>query len=113
MKFELDDQFLCDVIDHKEWGAYDHIPADELTNEQLIKILKGEDRYSSTGTKDHPEFNKLRDQLEEQGYIQCQRSWWNGDQVLKPFTFNSKKFKKGDQFPCGAAMRSHLKFMKR
>jgi hypothetical protein len=111
--FEIDDVYLCDVVDRKEWGRYDHIPRDQITHEQLIEIIMGNDRCSTTGTKDHPEFAKLRDTLEEEGYIKCERGWWNGDKVLKPFTLNGAKFKEGEQFPSGCAMKGHLKYMKR
>jgi hypothetical protein len=87
---------------------FDGKDASELTDEQLFKILKGEDRCSSTGSDDHPEFKKLRDQLEALGYIQCQRSWWNGDRVLKPFYLNEWRFRKGHKFPSAAAMRTSI-----
>jgi thiamine monophosphate kinase len=90
--------------------VYDNVPENELTDEQLIKILKGEDRYAMVGTADHPEFAKLRDALEEQGYITCWRNCWNGDKVLKPFILNGKTFKERETFPCGSAMRGHLKY---
>lgn len=60
---------------------------------------------------DHPEFKLLREQLGQDGYIKIERSWWNGDQVTKPFTLNGKKFKTGDRFPCGAAMKTHMQFI--
>lgn len=96
---------LCSITIHKEWGMYDHIPRDELKPEQLIKIIKGEDRCSSTGSDDHPDFKELRNTLEAQGFIQCQRNCWNGDRVLKPFTLNGARFKKGEKFCCGAAIK--------
>jgi len=58
----------------------------------------------SHGTIDHPEFTKLRDMLQQQGYISTERSWINGDRVLKPFSLNTLKFKIGEQFPCAAAL---------
>jgi hypothetical protein len=112
MKFEIDESYVCDITVRKEWGMYDNINLEDLTSDQLIKILKGEDRCSSTGSDDHPEFAKLREQLGREGFIRITRSSWNGDMVTKPFTLNSKKFKKDTRFPCGAAMKYHLKYMK-
>ena len=67
----------------------------------------------SIGSDDGPEFKALRNQLEELGYIKCQRGWWNGDRVVKPFQLNGLKFKKNEQFLSGAAMKSHLEFLRR
>ena len=53
---------------------------------------------------DHPEFTKMRNRLEKQGYIQIERDWWNGDRVIKPFSLNAYKFKKHDMFPCASAL---------
>lgn len=77
----------------------------DLTEEELLKVLKGEDICTSQSTADHPEFAKLREQLGAEGYIRIQRGWWNGDEVTKPFTLNGKRFRKGEQFPSGAAIR--------
>ena len=105
MNFEIDPKSLTDVSIRKEWGAYDHIKQEDLTPEQLIKIIKGEDRYSSTGSEDHPEFAELRNILEAQGFIKTQRGWWNGDRVLKPFTLNGARFNKDEKFACGSAIK--------
>jgi len=53
---------------------------------------------------DHPEFTKMRNRLEKQGYIQIEHGWVNGDRALKPFSLNGFKFKKHDKFPCASAM---------
>lgn len=53
---------------------------------------------------DHPEFTKMRNRLEKQGYIQIEHGWVNGDRALKPFSLNGFKFKKHEQFPCASAM---------
>jgi len=53
---------------------------------------------------DHPEFTKLRNMLQQEEYISTERSWVNGDKVLKPFSLNTLKFKIGEQFPCAAAL---------
>jgi len=109
-EFTLDPAVITSVTIYKEWSMYDG--KESLTDEELIKVLKGLDKCSTTGTDDHPEFKAFREMLGEQGYISIQRGWWNGDRVLTPFLLNGKKFKKGDQFPSGAAMAGHLKFRK-
>jgi hypothetical protein len=111
MKIEIDPAFLTSVTIHNEWSMFKN--KTKLTDDELVKILKGEDRCSSTSSDDHPEFKKVRNQLEKEGYINTWRSCWNGDRVTKAFTFNGAKFKKGEQFPCGAAMAGHLKFIKK
>lgn len=108
--FELDESRICDVTIRKEWSIYQNIPRTELTNEQLIKMIKGEDRCVSTHSEDHPEFASLRNTLEEQGYIRCERGWWNGDRVLKTFKLNGVLFRRDNKFPSGAAMKHHLEF---
>ena len=106
MKFEIDEAYICDVIVHTE---YDLIKdRSNPTDEELIKILKGWDKSVSFSNKDHDEFTKLRNQLEELGYIKTERGWWNGDRVLKPFQLNEWKFRKGQQFPSAAAMRNSI-----
>jgi hypothetical protein len=105
MNFEIDMNSLCSVTIRNSWGMYDHIPLNELTPEQLIKILKGEDRCSSTASDDHPDFKELRNKLEAQGFIKCERGWWNGDRVLKRFTLNGAIFRKDEKFCSGAAIK--------
>ena len=105
MQFYIDEQYIRSVTIRKEWGMYDHIPKNELTPEQFIKVLKGEDRCTSTYSEDHPEFTRIRDELERLGYISTCRQSWNGDRVLKPFKVNEWKFKRGDKFCSSAAMR--------
>ena len=109
MRFNIDEAHITDVTIYKEWGMYDQVPPEELTDEQLFRIICGKDRCSSTGSDDHPEFKKLRDQLESLGYIKCQRGWWNGDTVLKPFYVNEWRFRKGHKFPCAAALGNSIK----
>ena len=110
MDFQIDESYICDISIRKEWSIYDHIPKEEITPEQLIKMLEGKDRCSSISSEDHPEYNKLREQLGRDGYINIQSGSWNGDKVLQPFTLNGVEFKIGEQFMCGAAMKSHLKY---
>ena len=105
-QFYIDESFITDVTVRQE---YDFIKdRNNPTHEDIIKILKGHDKGYSIGSKDHDEFTKLRNQLESEGYIQCQRSWWNGDRVLKPFYLNGWKFKKNHKFPCASALKSSI-----
>jgi hypothetical protein len=106
--FTLDEEYICDVsvVTYMKFEN-----GDEPNAKELLNILKyGRDRCITS--KDHDEFTKLRDQLEQEGYIKTQRNCWNGDTVLKPFLFNDKKFVKGERFVCGSAMQGHLKYMK-
>jgi len=98
MKFTIDIEYLTSVTiftDHMKGRPED---------EQLISKLKGL-TFTSTRTEDHPEFAKLREQLGNNGYIKIERGWWNGDTVIKPFQLNAKRFRKGNQFPSGGAIK--------
>ena len=53
---------------------------------------------------DHPEFAKMRNRLEKQGYIKIKHEWINGDRVVKPFSLNGFKFKAHETFPCASAL---------
>jgi hypothetical protein len=107
MDFYIDEAYLTDIVVRTEYPRYDD--RKELTAEELISVIKNPVPAVSIGTKDHPEFACLREQLEQEGYIQVERGWWNGDRVLKPFRLNGKTFKKNEQFPCAAALGVHLK----
>jgi hypothetical protein len=111
MDFQIDEAYLTDVVVRTEYPRYND--RTDLTAEELISVIKNPAPAVSIGTKDHPEFTCLREQLEQDGYIQVQPGWWNGDCVLKPFRLNDVRFKKGDQFPCAAAMKFHLEFQKK
>ena len=111
MDFYIDKVYLTDVVVRTEYPCYNN--RTDLTAEELILVIKHPSPSVSIGTKDHPEFNRLREQLERDGYIQVQRGWWNGDRVLKPFSLNGVKFKKHDQFSCAAAMKHHLEFQRK
>ncbi len=102
-QFTIDEQHIVDVIVRTEHDFI--LDRNNPTHEELIKMLKGCDRSVSISNKDHDEFTKLRNQLEELGYIETQRRWWNGDRVLKSFKLNEWTFRKGHKFPCAAAMR--------
>lgn len=109
--FTLDPAYIASVTIYKEWNMY--AGNKDSTEEDLVKVLKGEGKCSMTSSADHPEYAALRERLAAEGYIMIERGWWNGDVVTTPFLFNGYRFKKGDQFPSGAAMSGHLKFMKK
>jgi len=111
MMFELDPEYVTEVTVHQTY--YRHAGKETLTSEELVEVIKNPVVGSSTGTEDHPEFARLRDQLEQQGYIDCQRNWVNGDRVLKSFTLNGVLFEPGEQFCCAGAMKYHLERAKK
>jgi len=103
MDFTIPEEYMTSVMVRTE---HDFIKdRSNPTPEEIIKILKGYDRSVSISNKDHDEFTKLRNRLEEIGYIKTQRNWWNGDIVLKPFTLNGFKFKKNGRFFCADALK--------
>ena len=105
-QFTIDESFICDVIVRTE---HDFIKdRNNPTHDDLIKILKGYDKAVSISNKDHDEFTKLCDQLEELGYIETERRWWNGDRVLKSFKINEWTFRKGHKFPCASALNNSI-----
>ncbi len=108
-EFLIPEEYLTDVPNNHIKYKYD--TTKELTHEQLVDILvNGNIQYRIYGTKDHPEFTELRELLEKEGYIKVERSWSNGDRVLKSFKLNEKMFKKSQQFPCAAALKWQLKY---
>lgn len=102
MEFTIDLEYLKGVTVKKDLSPYKG--KEDLTADELIGALKWTSNSYEISSIDHPEFTKLREKLENHGYISIQRGWWNGDVVLKPFTLNSFKFKKGARFPCAAAL---------
>jgi hypothetical protein len=78
-----------------------------ITGGADLKAILGSETITTIAhsTEDTPEFTQLREQLGAGGYIRIERSYWNGDRVLKPFKLNGHSFKKNDQFSCGAAMK--------
>ena len=106
MNFEINPEYVTDIAITKTF--YRHANKSMLTNEELIEVIKNPVSSSTYNTEDHPEFARLRDQLEAQGYIRCERNWSNGDRVLKPFSLNGVAFESGEQFCCAAAMKFHL-----
>jgi hypothetical protein len=111
MIFELDETLDWHPMYRREWNT--HATKETVTNEELVEVLKGKGMHSVMASDDSEEFQALRNQLEAEGYIQCQRSWWNGDRVLKRFYLNGVSFDPDDQFPSGAAMKLHLKFARK
>jgi hypothetical protein len=107
-EFYLDESLDWNVTTHKEWNSY--LIKDVVTDEDLVEVIKGKGQCSITGDDDGPEFKALRNQLEADGYIRCERMWWNGDRVLRAFKLNGVTFRKHDQFSCGSAMKHHLTF---
>lgn len=80
----------------------------DVPNEKVITLYIPETGQTITGnsygTIDHPEFAKLRDKLEKQGYIKTERLYWNGDTVTHPFTLNDMRFDVNETFPCASAL---------
>lgn len=107
-EFYLDENLDWDVTIYQEFNSYANKKV--ITDDDLVDMLKGRGKCSTISNDDGPEFKALRNQLEELGYIMCQRTWWNGDYVLKPFKLNGVKFKVQEQFASGAAMKHHLEF---
>jgi hypothetical protein len=103
MHFIIDPSYLCSVTIRESGSIF--AGKKKLTDEELIRVLKGTDRWESIRDDDHPEFKKLRNQLEAEGFIKTERSWWNGDYVLKEFTVNGAIFKKDEKFYSGAAIK--------
>ena len=107
-QFTIDEQYICDVVVRTETAMLEN--PDDPTPNDLIRIIKGHHKIVSISNKDHDEFTKLRNQLEELGYIKTERSWWNGDRVLKGFRLNEFCFKKGDKFACAGAMKGAISY---
>ena len=110
MKFIIDEAFLISVQICTEHPTYDR---DNFSQDDLINVLNNNGVIRTYAMEDHPEFTKLRNQLEELGYIQIQRNWWNGDIVTKSFTLNEYRFKKGQSFPCASALGISVQIAKK
>jgi hypothetical protein len=106
-QFYIDEQFLKSVEIHYS-GNYIK-EKKEKTEEDIILLLQGKGDYSCHSSIDHPEFTRLRNELEEKGLIKTERRWWNGDRVLKPFKLNHCNFQIGMQFSCAAAIQYDIK----
>ena len=110
-EFFIDEQYITDVTIRTVTSLLDN--PDNPTPEDLIKIIKGHHEMVSISNKDHDEFTKLRNQLEELGYIKTERGWWNGDRVIKGFKLNGFPLKKGERFYCAAAMSGSFSLAKK
>ena len=110
-EFFIDEQYVTDV--HVRTVTSTLSNPDDPTPEDLIKILRGQHEMISLSNKDHDEFTKLRNQLEELGYIKTERGWWNGDRVIKGFKLNGFPLKKGERFYCAAAMQGSFKLARK
>ena len=108
MNFTLDESISWEVSIMQSWSTLEN--PDNPTPDDMIKLLLQHHEITSVRSDDSPEFQTLRNQLEAQGYIECERNWWNGDRVLQPFALNGVLFDTGDKFCSGAAMQHHLKF---
>ena len=105
-EFYIDPQYLVDVPTHNIISTLEN--PENPTPEDLLKILSGKDAWHMFGNKDHDEFTRLRNQLEQLGYIKTERNWWNGDCVLKSFKLNGWIIRKGSTFPCAAALGNSI-----
>lgn len=79
----------------------------------FVKATGGGSNGTISKAVDHPAFAALREHLERNGFIEVQRSWVNGDRVVKPFYLNEVFFPKGEKFVSACAMKGHLNFMKK
>lgn len=101
-KFTIDEQYLTSVSVQKRYNFLKN--KEDKTEEDTVKVLRGEGEMLTLSHEDHPEFARLRNDLSDRGLIHIERGWWNGDTVLKPFYLNDFKFKQGGRFCCAGAM---------
>lgn len=86
-EYDIPTSYFCDIQ-----IGYDYISPNSGT------------QSGTTQSVNHPGFEHLRTTLERNGHIHTERTWCNGDRVLKPFRLNNKWFDVGEQFPCAIAM---------
>lgn len=111
-EFYIDEAYLCDITVVREGNTYTdrgRVP----TAEETLELLKGKGAWRMVGHEDHPEFAKLRQQLEDLGYIKIERGWINGDRVTKSFKLNGYIARKGWQFSCATALGGHFNFLRK
>lgn len=106
-EFEIDEAYLTDVTVRQE------VRREVKDKHDLIKAIKDPIAWSMVGSKDHDEFTKLRNHLEEIGYIETQRNCVNGDMVLKSFKLNGWALKKGRKFPSACALGNSIQCAKK
>lgn len=104
-QFYIDLEYCTQIIVTTAW--YPKF-ANSTPEDDLMFVLSSTP-YKSIGTRDHPEFAKLRKTLDDNGYIDIIPGWINGDIVTKPFILNTKEYKVGDKFPCASAVGMDLK----
>jgi hypothetical protein len=105
--FNIDIQYATSVTIRTEHKIKRFITESEA--DFLVRKLSSDNSpVFSTSSEDHPEFAKLRNQLEAEGYIETQRNCWNGDRSIKPFMLNGVVFNRGDRFLCAAAIKYEL-----
>lgn len=107
MNFFLEEEFITSVTIKTVYNKFEG--RTELTEDELIEALTYKPSYSIC-SQDHPEFAKLRNKLEDAGFIETERLWHNGDRVLKEFVLNDYPFAVGDKFCSAAAMGFKLKY---
>ena len=105
MKFTIEESSITTVTIVEHVSLYRNRKTEEFSGEDLVRLLKHCPTAKVVRSEDHPEFKLLRDQLEQEGYIQCQRTYWNGDTVLKPFQLNEWNFEVGDRFLSAGALK--------
>lgn len=108
--FHIEPEYACSVT-HREVKY--HIDRENPSEADTILILKNQHKSETISTRDHPEFAKLRNNLETEGFIKVERRWWNGDTVLKPFNLNGFEFRENDSFPSSGYMNTLLKMQAR
>jgi len=108
INFDIDPASFVSLTITKNYYRYQE--KTDLTAQETMELIKNPIVGCSTSSIDHPDFDALRNMLEELGYIQTQRSWWNGDRVLKPFRLNTVKFIVNEQFCCACAMKWNIDY---
>ena len=107
--FEIDEEYLTQVVVHEEMKFTNFMPMGSMTQDQIDAMNEMMDKpLKVTRWVDHPEFTKLRERLEVEGYIIIQRSWWNGDRVLRSFKVNGIMLRKGGTFYCAGALGNNI-----
>ena len=107
-QFQIDPSYLVTITCTRTTSFV--VDPENPTPEELIMVLRNEHQMTSHWVEDHPEFTKLRNELEQLGYIKTERSWWNGDRVLQPFVLNNVLFHTADKFVSASPMKYHLAY---
>jgi len=100
-EFTIDEKYLGSGRFDIEFTTLTGNPIDDVST-----ILKNnEHTWKETPWINSQSFNHLRDELEENGYIECNRRLINCDEVIKSFKVNGYLFEVGDHFVCASALR--------